>query len=199
MIPVKMPPLPPLYLITPEPNDLNKFLLALQTSLNNGIKLIQLRAKNLAKSDADILIEKTLQLCHSYSAKLLLNSDLVLQSNLIADGVHLTSKQLLSLDKHPCGQDQFVAASCHNEIELQHAAKIGVDFVTLSPILATTSHPEAIPLGWENLARMTALVKLPIYALGGMELKHIKLSRENGAVGIAAISSLWNRQFTLSI
>lgn len=197
MILVKKFPLPPLYLITPEPENLDKFLLELQAALSSGIKLIQLRAKDLAKKDASLLITKSLQLSHSFSAKLLLNSDLAAVSGLSADGTHLTSKKLLSLRKRPCGREYLVAASCHNELELHHAAKIGVDFATLSPILATTSHPESVPLEWENLARMAALVGIPIYALGGMSLEHVALSKQNGAIGIAAISSLWNRPLSI--
>ena len=112
-----------------------------------------------------------------------------------ADGVHLTSKRLLSLEYRPLPVGKWVAASCHDEHELAHAAQIGVDFAVVSPILSTPSHPDVEELGWERLFRLTEMASFPLYALGGMSSdEHLQLARSHGAQGIAAIRGIWGER-----
>ena len=97
----------------------------------------------------------------------------------------------MSLDKRPLSAEQWVAASCHNETELRHAQVVGVDFVVLSPVLATASHPGVKPLGWRRFQELVDTVNVPVYALGGMLPGMVGRARECGGQGIAAIRGLW--------
>ena len=71
-------------------------------------------------------------------------------------GWHLTAQQLreLSSGGRPFAPQRWLAASCHSAQELTLAAQMGVDFVTLSPVQATATHPEAQPLGWDAAREM---------------------------------------------
>jgi 8-oxo-dGTP diphosphatase len=86
----------------------------------------------------------------------------------------------------------LLAASCHDAEELQMAAEIGADFVTLSPVLPTTSHPEAKGMGWEEARNLIAQVNIPVYLLGGLSPDDLEQAFEAGAQGIAGISGLWS-------
>jgi 8-oxo-dGTP diphosphatase len=70
-------------------------------------------------------------------------------------------------------------------MELAHAEQLGLDFVVLSPVKSTLSHPEAEPLGWQVFAEMSAKTTLPIYALGGMALNDLPVALSYGARGVA--------------
>lgn len=85
----------------------------------------------------------------------------------------------------------LLAASCHNAEELQMAHQVGADFVTLSPVLPTQSHPGAAHLGWERAEELIAQAAMPVYLLGGMTADHLEKARAIGAQGIAGISGLW--------
>ena len=89
-------------------------------------------------------------------------------------------------------QDKLVSVACHNEEQLIQAQKIEVDFVTLSPVLPTNTHPEINPMGWEKFSALCKSTDIPVYALGGMDKKMLNLALFHGAQGIAAISALWN-------
>ncbi len=185
--------LPDLYLITPDPgSDTQAFLKQLERCLSNGIRLIQLRAKSLSQEDYIKLAKQSKKLCVEYNAKLILNADPEVVSIIDVDGVNLTGKRLLALNSRPLSDDKWVAASCHTEEDIAHASQIGVDFAMLSPVQATASHPEAIPIGWQKFQSMCERAPFPVYALGGVKSDDLGKAFDHGAQGIAAIRALWN-------
>ncbi|MEE9451682.1 MAG: thiamine phosphate synthase [Gammaproteobacteria bacterium] len=185
--------LPPYCLITGDlDSDTDTFLSTLENALHQDIKLVQLRVKCLADKPYKILAQKSLQLCRQYKATLLLNTNIELAKTIDADGIHLTSARLMACQSRPMNMDKWVCAACHDLAQLRHAVAINVDFVTLSPVLETTSHPQAKPLGWQAFAELVTQVDLPIYALGGMQMIHLSKARQCGAQGIAAISAFWH-------
>jgi 8-oxo-dGTP diphosphatase len=183
--------LPAIYLVTPEPHNRVQFLNRLEGLLDSGIQLLQLRAKSLAPTAYADLAKRVAALCSQTGARLLLNAPPSLVTEAGAAGVHLTAARLMALTERPLAERQWVAASCHNEKELAHARRIGVDFVVVAPVLATASHPTAQRLGWQGLRNLTDQADLPVYALGGMTFAHLTTAWDHGAQGIAAISALW--------
>lgn len=182
--------LPHRYLITPEPDDRDGFLDALERSLEQGIELVQLRAKGLGRDGYVALAREALALCSGHGAKLMLNGDPDLLQEVPADGIHLSSTRLMALRERPEG-DVLLAASCHDESEVEQANRLGLDFIVISPVKQTASHPQAVPLGWEGLWRLTERARMPAFALGGMGGNDLEQAWRHGAQGIAAIRGLW--------
>jgi len=164
--------------------DVALLLPNLQKLLNRGVKLIQARLKNLPPAAVAKFIEQAYPLCKQQQAVLLMNS--TVECSVEVDGIHLTSGHLMALIKRP-ENSKWLAASCHNLEQLQHAQNIGVDFVVLAPVLATQTHPGAASLGWKQFADLVAKVNLPVYALGGMTESSLSTARQSGGQGIAAI------------
>jgi len=159
----------------------------LRALLEQGIKLIQARVKSLTASEVTEFVKMAMPLCKQNGAELLVNSAVQNAYELDVDGIHLTSRDLLVLKDKPKGY-AWVSASCHNQQELFHAQKIGVDFVVIAPVLATKTHPETEPLGWDAFKLLVDSVNLPTYALGGMQKKELPFVQSIGAQGIAGIS-----------
>ena len=186
--------IPSLYLITPEPGEKShwsNFLLALEQSIQQGISLVQFRAKSLSEMEYRVLAMDVIALCHKNNARVLLNAAPEIAEQLGADGVHLTSSLLNHLNSRPLPDNKLVAASCHNVYELNKAAAIHCNFAVVGPVNKTASHPGKKGLGWNAMRQLTDSAFLPVYALGGMELKDMEEAWEHGAQGIAAIRSLW--------
>jgi thiamine monophosphate synthase len=125
---------------------------------------------------------------------LLLNTSSEVFLKLPADknvGLHLNSINLLACHSRPVTKNILLSASCHNQAEIEHAQKIGVDFICLSPVLETRSHPESQGIGWSEFSHMLENAAIPAYALGGMKEEHLAVALEHGAQGIAAISEWW--------
>ncbi len=189
---VKAIGLPERYLITgSDPTAQRQFLQRLEQALDAGLSLVQLRLGDLPEQVVLELGGAVLKLCRSRGARLLLNGSPEIAQQFGADGVHLNSRRLLQLTERPLSTDALVAASCHNREELDHASALGLDFVVLSPVQETGSHPDASPLGWDGFADLVLGASLPVYALGGMRPGDLPLAWEHGAQGIAGISGFW--------
>ena len=185
--------LPSRYAITPEPGSSDvEFLERLQQVIARGARLIQLRAKTIPATRLRALAQQARNEARKAGATLLLNGNLDLARELDLDGVHLPATELLSLAARPLGTDRWVAASCHDERELAHAAAIDVDFAVLGPVLSTTSHAGAEPIGWQRFTDLCASAPFPVYALGGMARTHLDAAKAAGAQGIAGISAFWS-------
>jgi 8-oxo-dGTP diphosphatase len=187
--------LPTFYLITPEPISFQdkKFFYQLETCLDKGIALIQLRAKNLSKRDYCYCAEKVLTLCERYTTQLLSNAPPEVALSVGTNGVHLTGERLLACQERPLNKNLWVAASCHSLEEIQQANQIGVDFIVLSPVHSTPSHSDAQPLGWFEFFQLTEHANCPVFALGGMEVADVQKAWAHGSQGIAAVRALWER------
>ena len=184
--------LPDRYLITPEPDsDTSGFLGVLEGAIERGISLVQLRAKQLTEENYRQLALAAAELCRPANVRLLLNCAPQLVPGLGAQGVHLTGRRLMELQRRPLDSGYLVAASCHNLEEVARAGKLGLDFVVVSPVRETASHPAAPAIGLDGLRSLCDVAVMPAYALGGMQESDIEAVWQCGAQGIAAIRGLW--------
>ncbi|MBX3690833.1 Nudix family hydrolase [Dokdonella sp.] len=186
--------LPDRYLVTPDvdPADDMPFLAGLERALGAGIRLVDLRLPDAPRERVAPLARMARELCRKHEAKLLLHADWMLAEVLGLDGVQLPAAIARRLDTRPLPASRLVGVSCHDEDELEHAARIGADFATLAPVLPTASHPGAPVLGWDAARALITQARLPVYALGGLGSADIATARAGGAQGIAAIRALWS-------
>jgi len=184
--------LPTEYLITGEESDDERFASLLERALReDSIRLVQLRAKSLDDTAYVARAERALKLCREYGAKLLLNGEPTLLDQVDADGIHLTSARLMQLDRRPIAENKWLSASTHDQKQLSQAAVLGCDFVTLSPLRTTPSHPEVAPMGWHDFQQLVERAGMPVFALGCMTRFDANHARAVGAQGIASIRDFW--------
>jgi len=182
--------LPPVYAISHASKyGADEFIGRLQIALENGVHLIQVRERDLAPEELTRLAQRIVSLAHTHGARVLVNGDVTVANNAGADGVHLQAGQLMESRTRPA-TDLF-SASCHNREELLQAAKLNADFVVLSPVLPTPSHPGEPTLGWEQFAELCRDLPMPVYALGGMRLDMQETAMSHGAHGVSLLSAIW--------
>jgi 8-oxo-dGTP diphosphatase len=165
------------------------FFAGLRQALERGLRLVQVREKHLAPAELEAFAREVIAICRPYGARVLLNGTPEMAQQVGADGVHFSSAGLAALPARPAGL--LCAASCHNVEEMRRAAELGFDFVLLSPVMTTLSHPQVQPLGWEKFASMIAEFSLPVYALGGMKPECLVDAWTHGAHGIAMQRVIW--------
>lgn len=177
----------------------------IESVLDAGVKLIQLRLKNTSD---DIYIEygiKAKELCKSYNAQLIINDSPVVAKACYADALHLGLNDMSVLEAKQIVTDKIVGgtANTFEHIIQRHSEK--VNYIGLGPYRFTSTKEKLSPvLGIEGyrevIDRMKANnIDTPVYAIGGIELKDIEAILATGVYGIAVSGLLTQSVNTKSL
>lgn len=139
------------------------------------------------------LVRRAVEDTQSTGARILVNDrlDVALAAN--AAGIHLGEKSLplgaVAEWRRSSGRRDFlIGVSCHS-LEAARAAELGgADYVFFGPVFATPSKAAfGPPQGLDRLREVCAAVKIPVVAIGGVNLENARACLDAGAAGIAAI------------
>lgn len=184
--------LPAAYAITPDPGgDTSGLLDTAEAMSASGIRLLRLRAGNLADGAYEILAQALRIRLQAHATALLVDRTPAMVERVGAAGLHLPAHRWRNLDARPVPTNLWFAVSCHSRSDISRAASIGADFAVLSPVKTTPSHAQQAPLGWSGFEAAREGIALPVYALGGMQMDDVHDAWQHGAQGIAAIRGLW--------
>ncbi|WP_347330796.1 Nudix family hydrolase [Marinimicrobium locisalis] len=183
--------LPRTLLITGEADSSVDWSLRLEWALTQGVSWVQVRAPGLSDQEYHERLDRALALCRPRGVKVLAHGD-ASRARADLDGVHFNSEALRACRERPVAESAWWGASCHSPDELRQAARLGVDYALLSPVLPTSSHPDAQPLGWARFADWVAAAPMPVYALGGVTEAHRAQALASGGQGIAGIGFAWS-------
>ena len=176
--------LPHIYAITNATEaGVTNYLRQLEHALDNGLKLIQVREKNMRVDELRSFASQVVKLAHARGAKVLINSGEDLARDIGAEGVHLTAHQLTQCNIRP--DFALVGASTHSREEIERAAELKLDFVVLGTIKPTLTHPGQVPFGWGRFVALVEATPLPVYALGGLSSADLDDAIAHGAHGVA--------------
>jgi len=87
---------------------------------------------------------------------------------------------------------RFGTAPAHDLREIRAAEQSGAAAIFLSPLFATRSHPGAPALGPMRFAALARATRLPVIALGGIDVRRGRAAIRLGAYGWAAIDA-WQK------
>ncbi len=150
--------------------------------------LVQVREKACNFQQVQHILSRALARAQPFGARIVVNSDC--GSYPQCRGVHLTAKALMAATERP--DATLVGASCHDERELDHAERIGVDYAVVGPVKASASHPGAAPLGWARFAELARDRPMPLFAIGGLTRADLAEARRHGAHGVALLSAAFS-------
>jgi len=174
-----------------EPRPLLPRILA---AIEAGVDLVQIREQDLPTRELAELVAAAVAAAAGTSAKVLVNDRLDIALAEGAQGVHLGGKSIppeavrAAVDKLALPGTFIVGASCHSLEQALAAEAAGADYLLLAPIFPTPSKLAfGPPLGLERLREVTARVKTPVFALGGIGVAQVRACLAAGAAGIAGI------------
>lgn len=189
--------LPPRYLITGSFKNKEDFSARLAYALSAGVGLVQLRVEGFDLTLHREVFERAVESVKKTSAQLIVNTtpaqfhQVQKEKSSLSIGLHLSSKCAAALRERPVESSVLLGVSCHNAEEILQAQHLGADYLLISPVLATPSHPTVTPLGWSRFANLIELANIPVYALGGVGEEHLRRAQASGAQGVAGISAWW--------
>lgn len=148
---------------------------------------IILREKDLEEGAYEALSRQVLEGC---GEKLILHSFPKIALNLKISRMHLPLPILKSLSENQRQSFSVLGASCHSLRDVQEAEDLGCTYVTLGHIFATDCKKGLPPRGLGFLEEVAKNTRLPVYAIGGIGIENIRLTREAGASGACIMSGL---------
>jgi thiamine-phosphate pyrophosphorylase len=182
-----------LYLIT-DRNGCNDRDLgsAVEEALMGGVKAIQLREKDLSGRELFTLASKLRAITARCHARLIINDRVDIALAVAADGVHLGHGSMpIRETRRLLGSGKLIGVSCHNRQEALTAQEEGADFITFGPVFHTPSKAAyGDPVGLFELGKISHLLSLPVFALGGIKRNNAQQAMAAGVHGIAMISAI---------
>jgi thiamine-phosphate pyrophosphorylase len=128
------------------------------------------------------------RICRRRGLMLLVGADPRLARRLHADGLHLPERLSSKARRH---RGRFhVTVAAHSLPAALRAQRAGAEAVVVSPVFPSRSPSAGRPIGLRRLAALARRVRLPVYALGGVNTGNARRLTATGIVGIAAIEGL---------
>lgn len=167
----------------------DNFIEHLRQRLSTGLRLLQLREKEMPLAHFKAFAGRAIALAHQRNARVLINGPAELARELGADGVQWSAAQVSAAGSRP--DVALVGASAHSDAELRAAEALGADFAVLGSVHSTPTHPDAVGMGWAEFAQRAAGASIPVFAIGGLHQHELTEAWTHGAHGIAMIRGSW--------
>ena len=172
-----------------QPLDLVRAFLA------GGARFLQLRAKHLSGSEFLDLASAVVVLAHSAQAQLIVNDRADIARLAGADGVHVGQEDLAPASVRAIvGDAAIVGLSTHTIDQVEQAIREPVTYIAVGPVFGTTTKTTGYErVGLEMVreaARLAAVRRLPLVAIGGITLENAASVLEAGAASVAVIGDL---------
>jgi thiamine-phosphate pyrophosphorylase len=172
----------------------NQALQAAGLALEGGATVLQYRDKQGGTRSMWQQAQALRHLCHRRGVPLLVNDRLDIALAVDAAGVHLGQGDLpVAVARRVLGPQAVIGVSVLTLAEALHAADEGADYVSVSPLFATATKPDAgPPAGLAQLALIARHSPLPVIAIGGISAANAADAIAAGAAGVAVVSAIFS-------
>jgi thiamine-phosphate pyrophosphorylase len=161
-------------------------------ALQGGVRIIQLREKELREADFIKRAAEALQLTRSHNAFLIINDSVKVVQAVGADGLHLGQEDMpLAEARKILGNDVIIGVSIKTVEEALRAEHDGADYVAVNGVFPTMTKEDLGYLpGLEGVAKIRQGTRLPVIGIGGINLHNCHSVIESGAHGIAVVTAI---------
>jgi len=165
-----------------------------QNAVAAGVEVVQYRRKDA--STAELFAEAAVLRKLGRQTIFLVNDRVDIALAVQADGVHLGQEDLpLPAARKLLGRGKIIGLTVHSFAEARQAEVAGADYLGVSPIFTTQTKMDAgQPAGIQLIQQIKTMVKLPLIAIGGINLANAPEVIRAGADGLCAISAVVSRE-----
>lgn len=163
-----------------------------QMAIDGGADTIQLRQKSGTSLDMFRNAEKIKTICSDAHVTMIVNDRLDIAMAVDADGVHLGQTDIpIRVARQLLGDSKLIGGSATDFDELRAVLDQGADYVGFGPVFDTHSKENpGTPKGIEFLREVVRKSSIPVIAIGGITVNHVKGLLSTGIHGIAVISAI---------
>jgi len=169
-----------------------------QQLCDGGTDLIQLRAKTSTPDAIRGMAEAILPITKAANVGLVINDHPGIARNVGAEICHLGQEDFFEAGHRRVSEirnpkDEIrIGLSSHAPEQARRAVAAGADYIAIGPVHATGTKPTAKPVTLEYVRWAAANVKIPWFAIGGINLQTIDGVLEAGATRICVVSAILN-------
>lgn len=162
-----------------------------KAALAGGVRLIQLREKEMPLPQLARLAEKIRVMTKKAGALLIINDRFDLALAVGADGVHLGQDDLPVAYARKTAPDLIIGVSTHSLKEALAAQSAGASYINIGPLFPTkTKKWNERFLGIPKMKQIASKIEIPFTVMGGIKEKHIPDLLKAGAGTIAVVTAV---------
>lgn len=173
----------------------------LKIAIENNLPWVQLRAKNLSKSEVLGIAFNLVKICKARDIKLIINDYADIARKVDADGVHLGKEDMSPLEARKLlGEEKIIGGTANTFEDILKLYNQGVDYIGLGPLRFTSTKIKLSPVigfsGYKTILEKCKhqQIKIPIIAIGGITMEDIPHLSKTGVHGIATSSMILNAE-----
>lgn len=168
--------------------------------LKGGVRWIQYRDKFRTRREIFEEALRLRRLTADFNAVYIVNDYVDIAYCSDADGVHLGQDDLpLKEARKIIGKKKIIGISTHNLAQAMAAEKEGADYIGFGPVFKTATKDAGQPRGTEILQEIKAKVKIPVVAIGGINLENIMSVLSMGIDAIAVASGILKGDIDMNV
>jgi thiamine-phosphate pyrophosphorylase len=163
----------------------------LRAALTGGADIVQLREKELGRSEIERAAQTFRRVSDTFSALFILNDDPELARRCNADGVHVGQDDVSAEQaRELLGPDAIIGLSTHSEEQIAASAERPVDYISVGPIWETPTKEGRPAVGLELIAHAARHAPHPFFAIGGIDPSNAAQVVEAGAERLCAVRAI---------
>jgi thiamine-phosphate pyrophosphorylase len=163
----------------------------LRAALTGGADIVQLREKELGRSEIELAAQTFRRVADTFSALFILNDDPELARRCDADGVHVGQDDVSAEQaRELLGPDAIIGLSTHSEEQIAAGAERPVDYISVGPIWETPTKEGRPAVGLELIAHAAQHAAHPFFAIGGIDPSKAAQVVEAGAERLCAVRAI---------
>jgi thiamine-phosphate pyrophosphorylase len=187
---VKLPH-PPFLLVTDRHQARRPLVDIVRAALAAGCRWISVREKDLDADQQIALVRTLLPMMRRNGARLSLHGAAELAQAADVDGVHLPSGSDAAAARKLLGPEKLIGVSIHTVTEAEAVEPAAADYAIAGPAFETASKPGYGPeIGRKGLAEIAATARVPVLAIGGLNVTRAAEVLAAGPAGIAVMGSV---------
>lgn len=180
------------YFITDSALSRNGSLKDVKSAVDSGVAIIQYREKSLSTREMHIEAMLMKDICSTSSAKFIINDRLDIALSAEADGIHIGQDDIpYACARKYLGKERIIGVTVHTVEEAIDAERTGADYLGVSPIFSTATKQDAgAPCGTGLISEIKKICRIPVVAIGGINLDNAGEVVNAGADMLCAISAV---------
>lgn len=163
------------------------FFSRIERAVAGGIDSIILREKDLSYEELLPIAKEIKDSVKKEGTQLIVNANLEVAEAISAEGYHIGYETFM---KNKPSFDGLVGVSVHSLEEAIEAEKQGANYLLASHVFETNCKAGLEPKGLAFIELILSRVKIPVIALGGINLENVRSVVSLGVEGIAIMSGI---------